>query len=170
MQVLANHLFEPDALSASQDLYAHLQQQRRLWNFFGETEDPKVHEWLLAMQRRVLSHLLHPRVMTRVTDSRLYGNEYELADLMGDLTTAIFAEDLRNDVNTFRQNLQIEYVSRLIEIVTGDDHDYPSQSMALYQLRDIERMLRGKRRGNVETRAHTGNVRYIIQRALEGEA
>ena len=129
-----------------------------------------IHEWLLAMQRRVLSHLLHPRVMTRVTDSRLYGNEYELADLMGDLTTAIFAEDLRSDVNTFRQNLQIEYVSRLIEIVTEDDHDYPSQSMALYQLRDIERMLRGKRRGNVETRAHTGNVQYIIQRALEDEA
>ncbi|GIT14272.1 MAG: hypothetical protein CM1200mP36_00280 [Gammaproteobacteria bacterium] len=67
----------------SQGLYSHLQQQRRLWNFFGETEDPKVHEWLLAMQRRVLSHLLHPRVMTRVTDSRLYGNEYELADFYG---------------------------------------------------------------------------------------
>lgn len=170
MEVLSSHLFAPTALSASQDLYAHLQEQRRLWNFYGETEDPKVHEWLLAMQRRVLSHLLHPRVMTRITDSRLYGNEYELADMMGDLTTAIFAEDLRGDVNTFRQNLQIEYVSRLTDIVTGDDHDYPSQSMALYQLRGVERMLRSKRGGNIETRAHTGNVLYIIQRALEGEA
>lgn len=170
MQVLADRLFAPGALSASQDLYAHLQQQRRLWNFFGETEDPKVHQWLLAVQRGVLSHLLHPRVMTRITDSRLYGNEYELADMLGDLTSAIFAEDLRGDVNTFRQNLQIEYVSRLTDIVTGDDHDYPSQSMALYQLRGIERMLRSKRGGNVETRAHTGNVQYIIQRALEGEA
>ena len=170
MQVLSGHLFAPDAVSASQDLYAHLQQQRRLWNFFGQTEDPKVHQWLLAIQRGVLTHLLHPRVMTRITDTRLYGNEYELADMMGDLTAAIFDEDLRDDVNTFRQNLQIEYVSRLTDIVTGDDHDYPSQSMALYQLRDIERMLRGKRGGNVETRAHTGNVVYIIRRALEDEA
>ena len=105
--------------------------------------------------------------MTRITDSRLYGNEYELTNMMEDLTTAIFSEDIRGDVNTFRQNLQIEYVSRLTDIVTGDDHDYPSQSMSLYQLRNIERMLRGKRSGNVETRAHTGNVLYIIRQALE---
>ncbi|MED5534740.1 MAG: zinc-dependent metalloprotease [Pseudomonadota bacterium] len=167
MDALATHLFAPVALYASQDLYAHLQQQRRLWNFYGETEDPKVHEWLLAIQRGVLSHLLHPKVMTRITDSRLYGNEYELTNMMEDLTTAIFSEDVRGDVNTFRQNLQIEYVSRLTDIVTGDDHDYPSQSMSLYQLRNIERMLRGKRSGNVETRAHTGNVLYIIRQALE---
>jgi hypothetical protein len=167
MDALASHLFAPAALSASQDLYAHLQQQRRLWNFYGETEDPKVHEWLLAIQRGVLSHLLHPKVMTRITDSRLYGNEYQLANMMEDLTTAIFSEDIRGDVNTFRQNLQIEYVSQLTDIVTDDGHDYPSQSMSLYQLRSIERMLRIKRRGNIETRAHTGNVLYIIQRALE---
>ena len=167
MDALASHLFAPAALSASQDLYAHLQQQRRLWNFYGETEDPKVHEWLLAIQRGVLSHLLHPKVMTRITDSRLYGNEYQLANMMEDLTTAIFSEDIRGDVNTFRQNLQIEYVSQLTDIVTDDGHDYPSQSMSLYQLRSIERMLRIKRRVNIETRAHTGNVLYIIQRALE---
>jgi hypothetical protein len=169
MDALATHLFAPVALYASQDLYAHLQQQRRLWNFYEETEDPKVHEWLLAIQRGALSHLLHPKVMTRITDSRLYGNEYELTNMMEDLTTAIFSEDIRGDVNTFRQNLQIEYVSLLTDIVTGDDHDYPSQSMSLYQLRNIERMLRGKRSGNVETRAHTGNVLYIIRQALEDD-
>ena len=41
-------------------------------------------------------------------------------------------------------------MSRLTEIVTGEDHDYPSQSMALYQLREVERMLGGKRSGNLE--------------------
>ena len=58
-------------------------------------------------------------------------------------------------------------MSRLTDIVTDNDHDYPSQSMALYQLREIERMLGGKRSGNVETRAHTQNMLYIIRRALE---
>ncbi len=170
MMGLTDHLFAPEALTASQDLYSHLQEQRRLWNFWGETEDPKVHAWLLAVQRGVLAHLLHPKVMTRITDSRLYGNEYALTDMMEDLTTGIFDEDRRGDVNTFRQNLQIEYVTRLTDVVTEDDHDYPSQSMALYQLREIERMLRGKRGGNIETRAHTQNVLYIIRRSLEDEA
>ena len=171
MAGLATHLFAPDALSASADLYSHLQEQRRLWNFYNETEDPKVHEWILALQRGVLAHLLHPTVMTRITDSRLFGNEYPLADFMTDLTDAIFAEDLRGDVNTFRQNLQLEYVSRLIDVATGNDsYDYPSQSMALYHLRTIERMMDSKRRGNIETRAHTDNILYVIGRALEGEA
>ncbi len=171
MAGLADHLFAPDAFSASAGLYSHLQEQRRLWNFRNETEDPKVHEWLLALQRGVLAHLLHPTVMTRITDSRLFGNEYPLADFMADLTDAIFAEDLRGDVNTFRQNLQLEYVSRLIDVVTGSDgYDHPSQSMALYNLRTIEKMMNGKRRGNIETRAHTDGILYVIRRALEGEA
>ena len=167
MDGIAQHLFAPDALEGSEELYSYLQAQRRLWNFWGQTEDPKIHQWLLSVQRGVLAHLLHPRVMTRITDSRLYGNEYALADMMEDLTSAIFDADRRGDVNTFRQNLQVEYVSRLTEVVTDNDHDYPSQSMALYQLREIERMLGGKRSGNVETRAHTQNILYIIRRALE---
>jgi hypothetical protein len=171
MAGLAAHLFAPGALAASADLYSHLQEQRRLWNFYGETEDPKVHAWLLALQRGVLTHLLHPTVLTRITDSRLLGNEYPLADFMNDLSDAIFDEDLRGDVSTFRQNLQLEYVSRLIDVVTGsEDYDYPSQSMALYHLRTIERMMDSKRRGNTETRAHTDNIVYVIRRALEGEA
>ena len=170
MDGLALHLFAPDALEGSEELYSYLQAQRRLWDFWGQTEDPKLHRMLLSIQRGVLAHLLHPRVMTRITDSRLYGNEYALADMMEDLTAAIFDADRRGDVNTFRQNLQMEYVSRLTEIVTEGDHDYPSQSMALYQLREIERMLGGKRGGNLETRAHTRNVLYVIRRALEEDA
>ena len=170
MQGLNAHLFSPEAFAGSAELYSHLQEQRRLWNFWGETEDPKVHEWMLALQRGVLGHLLHPTVMTRITDSRLYGNEYELANLLGDLTEAIFAADLRDDVSTFRQNIQLEYVTRLIRIIDNDDYDYPSQSMVLYQLREIEDMLSSKRRGNTETRAHTENILYVIERALEGQA
>ena len=171
MAGLAAHLFAPNAFAGSAELYSHLQEQRRLWNFYGETEDPKIHEWLLALQRGVLTHLLHPNVMTRITDSRLYGNEYALTDLMADLTDAIFAEDLRRDVNTFRQNLQLEYVSKLIDVVSDDDdYDYPSQSIALYHLRTIEEMMDGRRRGDIETQAHTDNVLYVIRRALDSDA
>ena len=169
MDGLSNHLFAPSAFEGSEELYGFLQAQRRLWNFWGDTEDPKLHRWLLSIQRGVLAHLLHPTVMTRITDSRLYGNDYALADMMEDLTAAIFDADRRGDVNTFRQNLQVEYVTRLTDVVNGGDHDYPSQSMALYQLRQVEQMLRGKRSGNLETRAHTQNILYIIRRALEDE-
>jgi hypothetical protein len=170
MAALGQYLFAPDALAASGELYASLQRQRRLFDFSGSTQDPKLHDNVLSLQRGVLNHLLHPAVLTRVTDTRLYGNDYALAELLQDLTDAIFAADLRGDVNTFRQNLQLDYVTRLTDIVSGSNrsrYDHPAQSMALYQLRAIERMLRSKRRGNIETVAHTGNVLHMIEQALD---
>lgn len=171
MTALTEHLFSPSALAAPGDLYNRLQEQRRLWNFRTSTEDPKIHEWVLDLQSSALDHFLHARVMTRITDSRLYGNEYGLADVMTDLTDAIFAADLRGDVNTFRQNLQTEYVQRLIAVVADEnDYDHTSRSMALYQMREIERLLSRKRGGNLETRAHTQNILYLIERLLDGNA
>jgi hypothetical protein len=171
MAGLTEHVFSPMALSAPAELYSHLQEQRRLWNFANETEDPKLHEWVLDLQRSALDHLLHPRVMTRITDSALYGNEYELADVITDLTSAIFAADLRGDVNSFRRNLQTDYVERLIEIVAdGEDYDHDARAMAFYQIQEIERSLRRKRGGDIATRAHTQNLLFLINRLLEGGA
>ena len=163
-------MFAPDTLVGSAEVYSHLQQQRRDQDFWEVTEDPKVHDALLGAQKQVLDHLLHPVVMKRITDSRLYGNEYELAMFLDDLTGAIFAADARSEVNTFRQNLQIEYVKRLVKIVgtTGTStYDYPSQSMALYQLRSVRRLLQSKQSSDIETRAHTDHVLFLIERALE---
>ncbi len=170
MAALSQHVFASDALDGGRELYASLQRQRRLFDFSGTTQDPKLHANVLSVQRNILDHLLHPVVLRRITDSRLYGNEYELSEFMPELTDAVFTADLRGDVDTFRQNLQMEYVSRLADIVSGSGRsrfDYPSQSMALFQLREIERMLRGKRRGNMETIAHTQNILHTIEHALD---
>jgi hypothetical protein len=171
MTGLAERVFAPTALTTPAELYSHLQEQRRLWNFTNQTEDPKLHEWVLDLQAGALDHLLHPRVMARITDSQLYGNEYELADVMSDLTSAIFDADRRGDVNSFRQNLQTEYLKRLIEIVAdGDDYDHASRAIALYQVRQVERSLQRKRGGSVATQAHTQNLLFLINRLLEADA
>lgn len=90
---------------------------------------------------------------------------------MTDLTDAIFEADLRGDVNTFRQNLQTEYVRKLIAIVEDEtDYDHTSRSMALFQIREIERLMNRKRGGNLETQAHTQSIVYLIEHLLEGNA
>ena len=73
----------------------------------GKNEDPKLHDMILNSQKGVLSHLLHRNVLKRMTDSALYGNEYDLNTFMTDLTFAIFDADKRSNVTTQRQNLQI---------------------------------------------------------------
>jgi hypothetical protein len=173
MNALRDYVFAPDAFRASEDLYNHLRQQRRGFDFYDTTEDPKIHDAMLAVQRGVLDHLLHPVVQKRITDSRLYGNDYDLAAVMNDLTSAIFSGDVRGSVNTFRQNLQLDYVNRLVAMVSGETkagYDNVAQSTALYNLRRIEGMLDGNRGPNEETRAHRENVLYTIRRGLHDEA
>jgi hypothetical protein len=170
MRTLTQYVFAPDAFKVSDDLYAHLAMQRRGFGFFGTPEDPRIHERALAIQRAVLNHLMSPRVLTRITDTRLYGNQYPLVEVMSDLTNAIFAADARGNVNTFRQQLQLEYVNRLIAVLTPgprNTYDYQTQSVALANLRSIESLLRSKSGLNAETAAHTGHVLFAIDKALK---
>jgi hypothetical protein len=90
--------------------------------------------------------------------------------MLTELTAAIFDADIATDVNTFRQNLQLEYVDRLLRVVnaSGDNaHDRVAQSMALDRLRWIQAEMLGSRRGDTETRAHRAHVLYRIQRGLD---
>lgn len=169
LNTLNKHLFAPNAFHSSHEVYNYLQIQRRGFNFFATTEDPKIHNMALNMQRSVMAHITHPVVLRRMTDSRLYGNEYALADFMIDLTDAIFRADLRTNVNTFRQQLQIEYVNRLASMIAPERNpfDHISRSAALYNLERIKTMMNNRARGNAETRAHTRHIQLLIDAALD---
>jgi len=170
MQALADIVFSPTAFAIPPALYASLQPQPRQFDFMGKTEDPKIHEQVLAAQRAALDHLMNPVVLKRLTDTRLYGNQYPVAAMMTDLTDAIFEADLKSDVNTFRQALQVEYVGRLASMVSGDARaalDAPSQSIATHELQRLGKSLDRKRNGDLETRAHTAHLLLLIDRALD---
>ncbi len=168
MSLLTEHLFAPDAFDAPSELYRHLQPQRRGFNFFGRSEDPKIHARVLAIQQSVLAHLLHPNTVERITNARLYGNAYPLADYMGDLTNAVFEADARGDVNTFRQNLQLAYTTALTGVLSEEgkkQYDFVAQSAALQSLTQIEDLIGNGRSGNAETRAHRAHVLHLIETA-----
>ena len=166
MNHLSAYLFAPDAFHSSHEVYNYLQIQRRGFNFSGNNEDPKIHDMVLGAQQNVLNHLLHQNTMKRLTDSRTYGNEYSVADMLTDLTGAIFNADARGDVNTFRQNLQLSYVNRLILITESDNHDQLAKSAALYNLQSVKSMMENKGRVNTETRAHTAHISLLIDKAF----
>jgi hypothetical protein len=169
MLALSKYVFSPDAFSAPGSLYTYLQMQRRGFGFAGNTEDPKIHERALKIQKNVLDHVLHPVVMRRITDTELYGNAYKLPEVLNDLSSAIFKDDMNKSVNTFRQNIQIEYINRLIEIINdkGDKHDSRSQSLALDQLRQIEKSFKLNPGIDQETQAHRQHINHIIAKALD---
>jgi hypothetical protein len=168
MEALAVHAFAPDAWDAPADLYRHLQTQRRGFNFFVTTEDPKIHARVLGIQQATLAHLLHPRVLARITDTELYGNGYPLATYMVDLNRAIFSADASGTVNTFRQNLQAAYTNRLIAILGQDsNYSYPARSMAYRNLMAIKQLAEGNEAGDALTRAHRAYLVHIIDEGTD---
>ena len=143
MKLLRDELFGPDAFVLPGDVLGYLQQQRRGFDFFDEKEEPLLHDRVLSPQKSVLDHLLHPPVLTRITDSRLYGNQYSVFNLLSDLTDAISAVG-DSGYDTLRQNLQVEYVRRLVKLLdlSGDGQpDAIPQSAALFQLQSIRQRL-----------------------------
>ena len=168
MKALAKYAFAPTAFDAPETIYGYLQGQRRGFGFFGEPEDPKIHARILSAQKRALAHLIHPRVLQRITDAGNYGNSYTLDAYMGDLTAAIFKADLRTSVNTVRQQLQLAYVQGLITaLIPEKKYDVVAQSMALFSLRRIQREQKAASSPDGLTRAHRGHVLFLIEKALE---
>ena len=170
MAMLAEHLFSPGAFDVEGALWQQTAPERRGFDHYAYTEDPKVHEAVLAGQKRVLDHLLHPVVLKRIVDTALYGNEYPLDEMLPDLTAAIFAADQDSPVNAFRRNLQAEYVDRLGRIVTAGDSDgfdTSSQALALYELDQLAAMLSERPDSDTVTQAHTRYLSLKIEAVIE---
>lgn len=166
MNALSKYVFSPQAFSGPQELNAYLQTQRRGFNFFSSAEDPKIHDRVLNAQRSVMMHLLHPNTLKRIHDSRLYGNEYPLHTMMADLTNAVFVADNGGNVNSFRQNLQVEYVKMMLEIATPGDKNnriYAAQASALAEISKIEKGLKSGG-GDEPTRNHRAYLINMIEK------
>ena len=168
-KAIEQFIFSPNAFETPKEVYNYLAQRRRGFNFSSGTEDPKIHDIILGYQSSVLAHLLHPNTLQRIVDSELYGNQYHLDQFMTDLNKAIFEADSKGEVNSFRQNLQVTYVQRLIDMITGSTasrFNNPSQSLALYNLKEIQEMVK-KPKGSKGSMAHKFHLNTLIENALK---
>ena len=178
MKALRELVFGPDAFKAPGELYAYLQPQRRGYNFFFNNEDPRIHDLVMNIQVWPLAHLVSPNLLTRMNDSKLYGNEYPVNEYMDDLTDAMFEDDWNKSVNTFRQNIQTTYVKILISMsgVMEDEssqvsifraYDPIAEGNALHQLMKIRAKLKSTSSPDAATKIHRQNLSYHINKALD---
>lgn len=169
MHSLNKYIFAPDAFSQSSEIYNYLQMQRRGFGFFSAPEDPKIHTLILAIQTNVLNHLLHHNTLQRIVDSELYGNKYTISIMMTDLNNAIFAADIAENVNSFRQNLQVAYTKMLIEMLSetsSKKYLAVSQSLVIYNLNSIKKMA-SNQLGDVSSKAHKSHLVMLIENAMK---
>ena len=151
-------------------VYAYLQALRSGFNQPGNGEDYKITSSVLQQQVfGGLTHLLHPSTLQRITNSRLYGNQYSVADVLVDLNAAIFNADLKTNVNVFRQNLQSQYVKGLLSIVEDKNNMYDdvAKAAALNAVRKVKTMVGTAVSTNEESKAHRAALIYTINSELD---
>ena len=167
MTLLKKYIFSPNAFDVPEKLYDYLMFERR---GFSGTNDPKIHDKILGIQKRVLNQLLHHNLLKRVTDTQLYGNNYTLSDMMTDLTEACFSSDMSTNVNTIRINLQTEYTNRIINIVHNKGkikYDHITVATAYENLNRIKKLVSKYNGVDEPTKAHRKHLIYLIDKALD---
>jgi len=168
MKVLSKYVFAPNAFDSDTQLFPYLQLQRRGFNFFSYTEDPKPQQNVLNLQADVLNFILNSETMKRVNNTSLYGNTYSSALIVQDLVSAIFDADMSGSVNIYRQNIQTELVQKLAAVVndTQDQYDNASSAAAYSSLTSLNARLKVAALGDAQTKAHRKNLSFLIDRAL----
>jgi len=151
------------------EIINYLARQRRGFEFYSGPEDPKIHDLILSNQARILSQLMAPNTLQRLKDSELYGNKYKLSEFMTDLNKSIFSE-IDGNIDSFRQNLQIVYTKRLVDIISSDKgkrYKNHAKSLALLNLNEIMESINSN--GNMSSRAHKMHLNSIIEKALNND-
>lgn len=170
MDILSKYIFAPNAYDADTHVFPYLQPQRRGFNQNGAGDDFKVTNNIVGNQVfGTIAHILHPATLQRITNSRLYGNQYSVADVMSDLTKAIFDADLKGNVNVYRQYLQTAFVKGTGDIVdpAKTQYDDVAKAAALNTLRKLKAQLATAVSTNEESRAHRASLLFRINQALD---
>ncbi len=167
MRFIEKYLFDPNAFHFTYELYPHLAKQRRGFDFYSSTEDVKAHQMILDIQKNIFNHVLHPITLQRIIDTKLYGNHYTIENLFSDLTKIVFEKDIQGNVHTIRQNLQVEYVKRLISI-QEEKSKYPNtaKSIASYQLKEILKLV-SNNAGDISSKAHKQYIKGMIEKTFD---
>lgn len=172
VEVLNKYVFAPNAFDADAQVFPYLQPQRRGFNQGSNGDDFRITANVLGIQiAGALAHLAHPATLQRITNSRLYGNQYSVANLFSDLQKGIFDADNGTNVNVYRQYLQSAFVKGLVEIMDPKSpaFDDVSKAAALNTLKKIKTQLATAVSTNEETKAHRGSLVFTINNALEAK-
>ncbi len=172
MAFLKNYIFAPDAFSIPPDVLNKLQPER-LPDFTGSIYslpqiDYPLHRYVLSVQQTTLNMLYSTYILGRlITNVERYheGEEiYTLDDMFNDVRKAIWSELTANEnINSFRRQLQMVHLERIINIYLSSPSSYPfdARSLAANDLDIIENAAKKAMKSssiNGMTRAHLKEV------------
>jgi len=163
LKFLCAQVFADGQFQYPTELIPYLQPQRRGFDFFGNTEDPKIHENILDIQSYMLYRLLNEDVFQRLSDTQKYGGEMTAHELVKILTKAIFAADRWGKISDERKNLQLYYTEDLIGLYRalekGTDKAAVANGLKMIKGYSKPPLLFG---GDAASQAHRAHIQKIL--------
>jgi hypothetical protein len=145
-----------------------------------------IHDRIGGMQASAISMLLNPGTLGGVYDGELRNDPsidvLTMAEIIQAVTDEVWSEleDLPPSatnrhpaISNLRRNLQVEHLSRLIELSLEEDAGSPAsramQSLVRMQLEDIGNLINGANASDAYTRAHLADASKRIEKALNAQ-
>ncbi len=146
LAALERYAWSEGAFPVQPELFAHLQLQRRGWEFEPDGEDPKLLQRFEGLQDQVLAHVFHPNTVKRVLNSSLYGDGLSFAGILDELQGGIFDLPWQARESLVRESLQRRYLERLIDLAGLEGKSevpHPAQILAFDRVEALKDALAG---------------------------
>ena len=175
-----NYIFDKDAFQYNKDLLNKMAPER-LGDFEGSIYrmnrlDFPIHSIVKNIQNTSLFNLFNYRVHNRIIDNKTKmkeGEAFELDYLFNEITTSIWSElKSKENINSFRRQLQMLHVKYLIDASENDIGNFPNDSQSLSRMHlnliynNIDSIINEKSLDDY-TLAHLMKAADIIKKSLE---
>lgn len=140
IKFLSDNLFAADAFNVSEEVWNKLQPERLPDFFFSVYSVPQVdypiHRIALNIQNNSLMNLYGPYILGRLLNNqeRIADNveRYTMYDMFQDVRRTIWSEvTTPSNVNSFRRQLQLSHLNRIIAIYLSNTTAYPHDALTL---------------------------------------
>ncbi len=140
IKFLSDNIFAPDAFNVSEEIWNKLQPERLPDFFFSvysvPTVDYPIHAIALNIQNRSLMNLYGPYILGRLlnNEQRIADGveRYSMYDMFRDIRRTIWTEVRKpSNVNSFRRQLQLSHLNRIIAIYLNNTTVFPHDALTL---------------------------------------
>ncbi len=184
LDLIKNHLLNPDAFSFDPEFLAKLQANRFFdWRtaFTAMQEgtfrlDFGLSDFLKRYYNRILTILYDPMRLGRIQENEIRTKEKKLtlSDYMGELYSSIWEElDTGAPIGSYRRILQRAHLAQVTESILKPPAPLPDDVLAIsrYQLKQLDKSLKGylskNPKADLVTKAHVEDCSDIIDEALK---
>jgi hypothetical protein len=184
MQFIGDQILSESAFDFSPELLNKLAPERfddfkgSVWGV--DRIDYPIHRVINYLQRVALYRIMNPRRIARVHDNEIRFNEgddiFTMSEIFDFMNTTIWSElDKNENINSFRRELQRNYVEMMTQILIESESNFPKDALSLTRshlvkvFKQIKTAQKRKNVYNAQTIAHLKDSSQKIYNVLKAQ-